>query len=252
MESNRFIIATDILEILAKEGMDASRKEVLSRIQKIQEEILENCLTRNKEPFYTTSLNDLANTRPYVPDETLIWLKNNWETAISDICKAVTPQSLETESSVFMYDRCISSILMAIDLLFEGSIMVKRLTVSHIGQALSILINRVTTETEEIPIFTLGVLSKDVCNVITRILKESEGSFVEDTDCISNHQSYPLRDYQVQLQKHLPHSVSFITHADDSYGALYKLVEWGHTNPALLTAVCSNIYLFLRKDNNCI
>lgn len=252
MESDKFIIETDVLEILAKKGMDASRKEVLMRIQKVQEEILEHCLASNREPPCAISLNNTENTRPHVPNEALVWLKDNWEAAMLEICRAVVPQNLVTENAVLIYDRCISAILMAVGVLFEGPIAATQITISHLGKALSILINRTIIEGQETPMFTLGVFSETVCSVIMRILKVSNESVVGDNNCISDHQLHPLKEYHMHLKKYPPHSLSFITRADDSYGALYKLVEWGNASPTLLTAVCSNIYLSLCENNNCV
>ncbi|ESU38669.1 hypothetical protein GL50803_007677 [Giardia duodenalis] len=252
MESDKYIIETDVLDLLAREGMDAARKEILLRMQKVQEEILELCLTNQRESLYTSNVNDAAKDCPQIPPTTVEWLKTSWEDILSKICQAVIPQSLVTESSVLMYDRCISTLLLAVSVVTKGPIVATRVTISHLSNALLVLINRATSEGQEAPIFTLGILSEAFYGVTMRIQEAAGTPIVEDESDTTRHPLCPLERYHVHLTKLPSHSSSFITYADDSYGVLYKLVEWGDTSPALLTAVCGNIYLSLGPPNNCI
>lgn len=252
METDKYIIETDVLELLVKEGMDTARKEILLRMQKVQEEILELCLANQKESLYISSIKETAKDRPQIPLTTIEWLKASWEVILSKICEAVIPQNLVTESSVLMYDRCISTLLLAVGLVVEGPIVTTRVITSYLSKALSVLINRTISKDQEAPTFTLGILSEAFYGVTTRIQEATGTLLVEDESGTSRYSLHPLERYHMHLAKFPLHSSSFVIYADDSYGVLYKLVEWGDTSPTLLTAVCGNIYLSLRPPNNYI
>lgn len=248
---SKFTVETDILEVLARGGIGAARKEVLLRIQKVKEEILELCLANHSESLCTADLNNLVNDRPQVPPGTVEWLTNNWETIISAICETVIPQNLVTESSIVMYDRCISTLLLAVGAVLRGSIVTTHPTVSHLSKALSVLTNRVTSGDQQELIPVLGIFSEAFHDTILRIQEVPEDLVAGSDSDASKHPLHSLKESEMYLSKLRLHNKPFITRADDSYGALYRLVEWGDNSPALLTAVCSNIYLSLCPLNDC-